>query len=55
MDDGIQWDAPVPDFIADAEETLKRLEEEAMDTTEDDVKPDHRTRISEGYSCLFDA
>ena len=42
----------MPDFVADAAEMLKKLEEEELDTTEE-VKPDHRARISEGYVIPF--
>ena len=48
VNDGIKWDGATPDFVADAEEMLRKMEEEQMESTEDDVKPDHRAKVPVG-------
>ncbi len=47
--DGIKWSTPTPDYEADSEAEYRKLEEEDMKRTEEDLKPDHRTGIKEGY------
>ncbi len=49
VDDGVQWEAPQPDFLADAELMMKKMEQEEEEKeAEEDVRPDHRANISQG-------